>query len=226
MFGRSKNDSGPAAREDERRVPDFHGGPEAPAATLDPLAGEDGERERFAPRPNRPTQETRAPEVRAPEVRTSKVPPTATRSSGKPDEDKTLTVGKDISLHGEIADCAKVHVDGKVEATLSKCRALIITDSGYFGGTAEVDTADISGRFDGSLECTGRLIIREIRPRQRRSALRPDRDRVRRRNQWQGRDRRFGGVGCFGVERRYARVPGPAVRDRALTCAAAPAISP
>jgi cytoskeletal protein CcmA (bactofilin family) len=161
MFGRSKNDSGPAAREDERRVPDFHGGPEAPAATLDPLAGEDGERERFAPRPNRPTQETRAPDVRAPEVRTSKVPPTATRSSGKPDEDKTLTVGKDISLHGEIADCAKVHVDGKVEATLSKCRALIITDSGYFGGTAEVDTADISGRFDGSLECTGRLIIRE-----------------------------------------------------------------
>ena len=80
---------------------------------------------------------------------------------GKTDEDKTLTVGRDISLHGEIADCAKVHVDGKVEATLSKCRALIITETGYFGGTAAVETADISGRFDGSLECVGRLIIRE-----------------------------------------------------------------
>lgn len=65
MFGRSKNDSGPAAREDERRVPDFHGGPEAPAATLDPLAGEDGERERFAPRPiARPRKPVRRTSVR------------------------------------------------------------------------------------------------------------------------------------------------------------------
>jgi cytoskeletal protein CcmA (bactofilin family) len=160
MFGRSKNDGSPAVRGEDRRGPDFQGGPELPAASLDPLGGEEPERERFAPRPNRPAQETRAPDVRAPEVRAPKVP-SSPRAGGKPDEDKTLTVGKDISLHGEIADCAKVHVDGKVEATLSKCRALIITDSGYFGGTAEVETADISGRFDGALECAGRLIIRE-----------------------------------------------------------------
>lgn len=159
MFGRSKNETvptAPGARSEERRGPDFTVNTEPPIASpLDPLGGDEPERERFAPRPNRPLQENRPAEVRAPKM------PGAARSGGKPDEDKTLTVGKDISLHGEIADCAKVHVDGKVEATLSKCRALIITDSGYFGGTAEVETADISGRFDGALECAGRLIIRE-----------------------------------------------------------------
>jgi cytoskeletal protein CcmA (bactofilin family) len=159
MFGRSKNEtvpSAPGARGEERRGPDFTNSSDTPIVSpLDPLGGEEPERERFTPRPNRPMQENRTPDVRAPKV------PSAARNNAKPDEDKTLTVGKDISLHGEIADCAKVHVDGKVEATLSKCRALIITDSGYFGGTAEVETADISGRFDGALECAGRLIIRE-----------------------------------------------------------------
>jgi cytoskeletal protein CcmA (bactofilin family) len=159
MFGRTKNDTGASmsgARGDDRRGPDFAGGLDTPVASpLDPLGSDEPERERFVPRPNRPMQESRTAEVRAPKA------PAVARPGGKADEDKTLTVGKDISLHGEIADCAKVHVDGKVEATLSKCRALIITDSGYFGGTAEVETADISGRFDGALECAGRLIIRE-----------------------------------------------------------------
>lgn len=155
MFGRSKND-GPSLsgdRGEDKQVPDFHGS-EAPAASpLDPLGGD--EPDRYAPRSARS-----APEVTAPPTRAAKMTPAAP-GRGKTDEDKTLTVGKDISLHGEIADCAKVHVDGKVEATLSKCRSLIITESGYFGGTAEVESADISGRFDGALECAGRLIIRE-----------------------------------------------------------------
>ena len=158
MFGRTKNDSGPIVpgnRNEEKRVSDYQGNSETPVASpLDPLGSDDGERDRFAPKPR-----NGSPEMRAPDVRTPKMP--VSGSGRRPDEDKTLTVGKDISLHGEIADCAKVHVDGKVEATLSKCRALIITDAGYFGGTAEVETADISGRFDGSLACVGRLIIRE-----------------------------------------------------------------
>jgi cytoskeletal protein CcmA (bactofilin family) len=160
MFGRTKNDGNPVVpgnRNEENHVSDYQADPDAPVASpLNPLGSEEAERDRFAPRPR---NETRAPEVRTPDVRAPKMP--VTGGNRRPDEDKTLTVGKDISLHGEIADCAKVHVDGKVEATLSKCRALIITDSGYFGGTAEVETADISGRFDGSLECAGRLIIRE-----------------------------------------------------------------
>jgi len=166
MFGRTKNDNGPIlsgnreGREGDKRVPEFSGNYETPVASpLDPLGNEDVERDRFAPRPARTAPENREPQPRPAVSNAPKVP--VTGGSRRPDEDKTLTVGKDISLHGEIADCAKVHVDGKVEATLSKCRALIITDSGYFGGTAEVETADISGRFDGSLECAGRLIIRE-----------------------------------------------------------------
>ncbi len=166
MFGRTKNDNGPISsgnreggRDGDKRVPEFGGNYDTPVASpLDPLGGEEVERDRFAPRP-RPSAETRAPEPRPSASAAPKMP--VPGGARRPDEDKTLTVGKDISLHGEIADCAKVHVDGKVEATLSKCRALIITDSGYFGGTAEVETADISGRFDGSLSCAGRLIIRE-----------------------------------------------------------------
>ena len=177
MFGRTKNDGDPvtpaargdASRGEDKRLPEFLSSSDTPAASpLAPLASDDHDRESAGARSPRPAMEPRGVEMRAPDVRVPDVraPKKMTAAPApdprqRPEEDKTLTVGRDISLHGEIADCAKVHVDGKVEATLSKCRALIITESGYFGGTAEVETADISGRFDGALECAGRLIIRE-----------------------------------------------------------------
>ncbi len=75
-------------------------------------------------------------------------------------EGKVLTVGRDISLQGEITSCEELIVEGRVEATLTQGRRVEITDSGYFKGTIEIDEADISGRFEGTLRARRKLIVR------------------------------------------------------------------
>ena len=75
-------------------------------------------------------------------------------------EQKKLIVGRDIFLNGEIRTCDSLVVEGKVEAVLSDCRAMDIAGSGEFRGSAEIESADISGRFDGDLIVRQRLSIR------------------------------------------------------------------
>ncbi|WP_374656658.1 polymer-forming cytoskeletal protein [Dongia sp.] len=75
-------------------------------------------------------------------------------------EQKKLIVGRDIFLNGEIRTCDSLVVEGKVEAVLSDCRAMDIAQSGEFRGSAEIESADISGRFDGDLIVRQRLTIR------------------------------------------------------------------
>jgi len=75
-------------------------------------------------------------------------------------ESRRLIVGRDIQLNGEITACDKLVVEGHVEVTLPGARVLEISPSGYFKGAAEVDEADISGRFDGDLIARERLIVR------------------------------------------------------------------
>jgi cytoskeletal protein CcmA (bactofilin family) len=75
-------------------------------------------------------------------------------------EQKKLIVGRDIFLNGEIRTCDSLVVEGKVEAVLSDCRAIDIAGSGEFRGSAEIESADISGRFDGDLVVRQRLTIR------------------------------------------------------------------
>lgn len=75
-------------------------------------------------------------------------------------EQKKLIVGRDIFLNGEIRTCDSLVVEGRVEAVLSDCRAIDIAQSGEFKGSAEIESADISGRFDGDLIVRQRLTIR------------------------------------------------------------------
>jgi cytoskeletal protein CcmA (bactofilin family) len=75
-------------------------------------------------------------------------------------ESRRLTVGRDIQLSGEITSCDKLIVEGHVEVTLQGARVLEISPSGLFKGAAEVDEAEISGRFDGDLIARERLIVR------------------------------------------------------------------
>ena len=85
----------------------------------------------------------------------------AMASPPKPDaSDRTLTVGRGISLNGEINACDRLVVEGKVEAALSDCKSIEIAESGLFKGSAEIQDADISGRFEGKLTVRGRLMIR------------------------------------------------------------------
>lgn len=75
-------------------------------------------------------------------------------------EGKTLVVGREISLNGQIAACDRLVVDGSVEADLDGCRQLEISPTGYFKGSAQIDDAEIAGRFDGRLIAKKRLKVR------------------------------------------------------------------
>ncbi|MDR3066614.1 MULTISPECIES: bactofilin family protein [Comamonas] len=70
-----------------------------------------------------------------------------------------LTVGPNIKLKGvEITDCDTLVVEGTVEATMNS-RVIRIAEQGAFHGTAEIDIAEIHGRFDGSLTVREKLVI-------------------------------------------------------------------
>ena len=70
-----------------------------------------------------------------------------------------LTVGPNIKLKGvDITDCDTLVVEGTVEATMNS-RVIRIAENGAFHGTAEIDIAEIHGRFDGSLTVREKLVI-------------------------------------------------------------------
>ncbi|MEI6986884.1 MAG: polymer-forming cytoskeletal protein [Rhodospirillaceae bacterium] len=73
---------------------------------------------------------------------------------------RKLFVGRDISLSGEISSCDVMLVEGTVEAKLSESRYIEIADGGSFKGSAEVDEAEVAGRFEGELTVHGRLRVR------------------------------------------------------------------
>ncbi len=74
--------------------------------------------------------------------------------------ERKLTVGKGLSLAGEITSCDILVVEGKVEAKLSDGKLLEITEAGQFRGSVEIENADIAGRYDGQLVVHGRLTVR------------------------------------------------------------------
>lgn len=73
-------------------------------------------------------------------------------------EDNRLIVGRNIHLKGEIGSCDTLVVEGRVEASM-KSRIIQTAESGVFIGEAEVDTAEIRGRFEGSLTANKRLVV-------------------------------------------------------------------
>jgi len=75
-------------------------------------------------------------------------------------DSKKLIVGRGINLNGEIRTCDSLVVEGTVEAVLSDCRSVELAPTGQFKGSATIEVADISGRFDGELTVNGRLTVR------------------------------------------------------------------
>jgi len=70
-----------------------------------------------------------------------------------------MLVGREVSLSGKITGCDRLQVEGKVEATLLECSTIDVAGPGVFNGTATVDHAEISGRFEGTLTVRKRLLI-------------------------------------------------------------------
>jgi cytoskeletal protein CcmA (bactofilin family) len=82
--------------------------------------------------------------------------PLATGDSGA----GTLVIGRQIVLSGEVTSCTRLVVEGTIKANIKECRDIAIAQGGLFSGSATVQSADISGRFEGELTVSGRLLIR------------------------------------------------------------------
>jgi cytoskeletal protein CcmA (bactofilin family) len=86
--------------------------------------------------------------------------PADDRSMGSFGDGKKLIVGRDIELNGKISSCEKLVVEGKVEANISECREIEISETGTFIGEADIEVAEISGVFEGTVNATDLLIVR------------------------------------------------------------------
>jgi cytoskeletal protein CcmA (bactofilin family) len=150
MFGRRKDNDGTAKTGTD-------GTAAAPAAS--DAAGPRMYRadSAMAPVPRAPVVDAprRAPDVTASTGRRSDIRPSAPGDS----DSKKLIVGRDIALSGEIRACDRLVVEGRVEATLSDSRSIEIAASGVFKGKAQIETAEVSGSFEGDLVVSQKLII-------------------------------------------------------------------
>ncbi len=75
-------------------------------------------------------------------------------------ESKTLTVGREIMLSGDITSCDRLVVEGEVRSDLEDCQSLEIARGGAFRGKATIAAADIAGLFEGDLIVEECLILR------------------------------------------------------------------
>ena len=71
-----------------------------------------------------------------------------------------LIVGRDIVLNGQIMSCDQLVVEGQVEAELENSQSIEISETGFFKGSAVIEEATISGKFEGELTVRGELTIR------------------------------------------------------------------
>ena len=85
---------------------------------------------------------------------------TAGESIGGAADARKMFIGREIVIAGEIANCDQLLLEGTAEVKLRESRHLEVTDGGVFKGSAEVDDADIAGRFEGDLIVHGRLRVR------------------------------------------------------------------
>lgn len=84
--------------------------------------------------------------------------PSSSSYAGR-DSDSRLTIGRGITMSGEIESCDTLIVEGTVEAALKGAKVLDIAESGVFYGTVEIEEAVISGRFEGDIVVNGRLTV-------------------------------------------------------------------
>lgn len=154
MFGRKKNDAEEAKNEAEGG-PGEARQPEGPDADM-PLDVPSREPPPAPPPMPAPAARTR-PSRRVPTPQAELVRRVA---PGADSEGKCLVVGRSIALSGRIESCEKLIVEGTVETEMNGCRELEIARTGVFKGTAEVESADISGAVEGTLTAHGVLTLR------------------------------------------------------------------
>jgi len=87
-----------------------------------------------------------------------------TRGGGASDdpvnEGRSLVVGREICLSGEIKSCERLIIEGKVELSLAESRVLEVTEHGIYQGDAVVENCTIAGLFKGNLSARGRVTLK------------------------------------------------------------------
>jgi cytoskeletal protein CcmA (bactofilin family) len=111
---------------------------------------------RTLPMPPRPVDGPGPPEG----ARRNNVPAAPTRADTGAARDKSLVIGKEVRLKGEISACDKMILEGDAEVTLADTRHLQVGASGWFRGSANVAEADVAGHFEGDLVARERLTVR------------------------------------------------------------------
>ena len=76
-----------------------------------------------------------------------------------PGSEAHLHAGPGVKLKGEINGCDTLRVEGIVDGTAT-ARHLIVCPGGIFLGTADSEDAEVEGRFEGTLNVRGKLILR------------------------------------------------------------------
>lgn len=87
-------------------------------------------------------------ELRKPPVRT--LQSNASHTSNTSPTAANLHVGRGLKLEGKIQSCDSLVIEGDVQATIES-GTLTISESGDVRGEATVDTAEINGKFEGTL---------------------------------------------------------------------------
>ncbi len=151
MFGKMKHGH---SKSGGRPEPDSGSGATASPARPASPRSDAAALSQAAPAVPRVTEMTRRP-FEHPDAQQRHEPPAVGNAEGK-----KLIVGREICLSGEIKTCDVLVVEGRVEAALSDTRSLEIAESGYFKGSAVIEEADISGRYEGDLDVSGCLRIR------------------------------------------------------------------
>src|ERR1051325_5026766 len=115
-------------------------------------------------RPARPVAQPLVParvtDSSRPGTEPGKTPDASSTPRADQAERRTMIVGREISLSGDIKSCNRLVVEGSVEATLHECREMEIAESGLFKGTASIEQAEVRGHFEGELVVSKRLLIR------------------------------------------------------------------
>jgi cytoskeletal protein CcmA (bactofilin family) len=123
------------------------------------VSGERPNQPGFAPRHDGRAKETRASDNRPSESKQN----SSNQASGgavlSSRENRTLTVGRSIKLRGEIAACDHLIVEGEVDAETAAATKLEISREGTVRGKANVETASVTGTFEGSLTVKGLLFV-------------------------------------------------------------------
>ncbi len=125
---------------------------EAVASQVEPAPAEAAE-----PAPSAAAEQMPVPPPAPVEHRT--VAPETTPPADEAESDQqAFVVDAGVRLVAETLECSELLVKGHLEASVRAAR-LWVAPGGQVIGSAEVDSADVAGRFEGTLSVAGRLVI-------------------------------------------------------------------